>query len=469
MYQCPNCGGNLKFDIPSQQLSCEFCHTGIDPYRFHKQKDAEENTYYEATIFTCPQCGGELLSADTDATAFCSFCGASTILDSRISMERRPGYIIPFTKTKEDCKRAYSAMMKRAVFAPKELKDEKFIDSFRGIYMPYWCYHISQKNSLSLAGHTENRRGDYIVKDHYTLRGELEASYKGLSYDASSSFDDSISEKIAPYDVKGMKPFTPSFLCGFYADIADVDKTVYQPEAEAAASLASIDRICSTPEFRSYHPDRSQLSPASLGTRCEAVDGAMFPVWFLSYRSKDRVAYATVNGQTGKVIADIPVDPKKYVIGSLLLALPIFLLLNLFLILTPGKLLIASAILALISTVIYGTEFAQIARKESGLDDKGQQYRKRYFGTAETGRAAADTGPSYNLWTKPGFWCALASFASAAAVFILNPASDLIFYGAAILSLAAVLISLLDVIKYYNVLSTRRLPQFDKQGGDDRA
>ena len=195
----------------------------------------------------------------------------------------------------------------------------------------------------------------------------------------------------------------------------------------------------------------------------------MFPVWFLSYRSKDRVAYATVNGQTGKVIADIPVDPKKYVIGSLLLALPIFLLLNLFLILTPGKLLIASAILALISTVIYGTEFAQIARKESGLDDKGQQYRKRYFGTAETGRAAADTGPSYNLWTKPGFWCALASFAAAAAVFILNPASDLIFYGAAILSLAAVLISLLDVIKYYNVLSTRRLPQFDKQGGDDRA
>ena len=52
MYQCPNCGGNLKFDIASQQLACEFCQTKIDPYAFHKEKDAEESSYYEATIFT---------------------------------------------------------------------------------------------------------------------------------------------------------------------------------------------------------------------------------------------------------------------------------------------------------------------------------------------------------------------------------------------------------------------------------
>ena len=35
-------------------------------------------------------------------------------------------------------------------------------------------------------------------------------------------FDDSISEAIAPYDVKNMNPFTPSMLSGFYADTADV-------------------------------------------------------------------------------------------------------------------------------------------------------------------------------------------------------------------------------------------------------
>lgn len=464
MYQCPSCGGNLKFDISSQQLSCEFCQNRMDPYAFQKEQDAEEGSFYEATIFTCPQCGGELLSADTDATAFCSFCGASTILNSRISKEKRPGYIIPFAKTKQDCKQAYSAMMKRAIFAPKELKDEAFIDSFRGIYMPYWCYDISQNSTLNIPGQKECRRGDYIVKDHYILHGDLEAGYRGLSYDASSSFDDSISEKIAPYDVKGMKEFTPSFLCGFYADTADVDKSLYRPQAEATASLASIERICSTPEFAPYHPDRSQLSPASLGTNCRAVDSAMFPVWFLSYRNRDRVAYATVNGQTGKVVADLPVDIKKYMIGSLLLALPIFVLLNLFLILTPGKLLIVSAILSLVCTVIYSSEFVQIAHRENGMYDKGLQYRQ-----AASGAPSPNTGTAYNLWAKPGFWCLLAAFAAAVVVFFLNPASDFIFYGATTAVLAAVFFGLTDIIRYYNVLATRRLPQFDKQGGDDRA
>ena len=213
MLSCPNCGGNLKFDIPSQQLSCEHCHTLFDPYDFDgKTSDAEESkTFdgdYEVTIFTCPQCGGEILSTDNAAAGFCSFCGASTILYSRISHEKRPNYIIPFQKTKEQCKEAYARRMKHSIFAPKELRDPSYIDSFRGIYMPYWAFYISQKGSLSLDGKKTSRRGDYIITDHYALTGDLDAYYKGLSYDASSSFDDNISEELAPYNLKGMKAFT---------------------------------------------------------------------------------------------------------------------------------------------------------------------------------------------------------------------------------------------------------------------
>ena len=85
MFSCPNCGGNVKFDIPSQQLSCEYCHELFDPYSFeNKTKDAEETPSYESdyevTVFTCPQCGGEILSTDDAAAGVCSFCGASTIL-----------------------------------------------------------------------------------------------------------------------------------------------------------------------------------------------------------------------------------------------------------------------------------------------------------------------------------------------------------------------------------------------------
>ena len=43
MYECPNCGSNLKFDIPSQLLKCDYCQTTQDPYDITKAQDAEEN------------------------------------------------------------------------------------------------------------------------------------------------------------------------------------------------------------------------------------------------------------------------------------------------------------------------------------------------------------------------------------------------------------------------------------------
>ena len=55
MYECPNCGGNLKFSIEDQLMKCDYCQTTFDPYSLKKENDAEELFAFEATIFTCPQ------------------------------------------------------------------------------------------------------------------------------------------------------------------------------------------------------------------------------------------------------------------------------------------------------------------------------------------------------------------------------------------------------------------------------
>lgn len=437
MYACPNCGGNLKFDIPSQQLGCEYCQTKVDVYSFEDKNPAtEKQTEFDATIFSCPQCGGEILSTDTSAAEFCTFCGASTILHSRLSKEKRPNYIIPFQKTKEDCKNAYSELMKKAIFAPDALKNPKYIDGFRGIYMPYWAFHLAQDGTFSINATKSKRRGDYIYTDHYLLTGEMDAYYKGLSYDASSSFDDNISAKIAPYDVKGMKAFTPAFLSGFYADIADVDPETYKNDAENIAVRNSTNAIYS--EFSGINMEPI-LNPDVLNTQVKEIDSAMFPVWFMSYRNAGRVAYATVNGQTGKVVTDLPVDTKKYGIGSLLLAIPIFLLLNLLFTITPFALLIITAILAFISLFIYSYEVTAIKKKEK-------------------------------MQTKnSAFIACIGAIIICAIIAIIQPVSDIFYYGAAILSLSAIFYAFKDIIEYYNILATRKLPQFDRTGGDDRA
>ena len=436
MISCPTCGGNLKFNISAQQLRCEHCDTQMDPYAFDQKDSDAVWDEYDVTIFSCPQCGGKILSTDTSAAEFCSFCGASTILYPRISKEKRPQYIIPFQKSKEDCKQAYLARIKRAPFLPDAFKDPRYIDGFRGIYMPYWMFHLSQKNNFKLRGAKTYRRGDYVYTDHYALEGELDAYYNGLSYDASSSFDDAISEKIAPFDIKQIKPFTPGFLSGFYADTADVDASEYQKQAEKIAYDTSISRM-----YGSFSGLQIETipSPDLLKTKTDSIHRSMFPVWFMSYRNGDRVAYTTINGQTGRIAMDLPIDPKKYLLSSLFLAIPIFLLLNLFLTVLPTTVLTITAILAGISMIIYFSELAKIKAKEP-----------------------------VNL--KPlGLFAGIASIAIWVLLLILQPASDLYYYGGAILGLLGIFLTIKDIISYYNIMATRRLPQFDRKGGDDRA
>lgn len=536
MYQCPSCGGGLVFDIPTQQLSCQHCDSKFDPYEINKESDAESQQYYNATVFTCPQCGGEIISSDNTAANFCSFCGASTILTSRLSKEKRPSYIIPFKKTKEDCKKQYLKTLRHAIFTPKELKSPAYIDEFRGIYMPYWAYHITHKGTVCLDCSRSHRQGDYICTDHYKLYGDLNSSHKGISYDASSSFDDTISERIAPYDVKNMNRFTPSFLSGFYADTSDVDASIYQPDAIKIANQSAYTYIKKNTSLNSgVHFDSNNNLTNKLHARCEHVDTAMFPVWFLSYRNKDRVAYATVNGQTGKVSADLPVSIGKYMIGSIILAIPIFILLNMLFTLRPTITLTITSILALLSIILYHIELGQIIRKDLHENDRGliaarqkksnnadnnNNNRNRKKNTSKISvamiislfiiaivfnivRIILPIGHSFNfnlsgkfifvgimtilgfiIWilsikkqkkaapnsVLPGSIGALIALFTAAIIQFINPVSDLYFYGACILSLITIMFSLIHLIRYYNILATRKLPQFDNyKGGNDGA
>lgn len=542
MFACKNCGGNVKYDIASGQLCCEYCHSLFDPYAYEdKISDAQVQKDFDATIFTCPQCGGEILSTDDTAAGFCSFCGASTVLYSRIAKEHKPAYIIPFAKTKDDCKQAYSSLMKKAIFAPKELKDSKFIDGFRGIYMPYWTYYVTQNAPLSIDGEKSHRRGDYIITQHYKLGGNLDAYYKGLSYDASSSFEDNLSETLAPYDVKNMKRFTPAFLSGFYADTADLPSRVYENDAKQAAYDNTIKDIKKVPAFQGITMKNTKnLTPYILGTTIRQADYSMFPVWFMSYRNNDRVAYATVNGQTGKVVADIPISIGKFMLGSLIAAIPVYIILCMLTVLTPGWTLTLVGILALIANFIYSRELASIAVHEASEDDKGKIVKENpdaliEFDNKKRAKAMAKAAKSLDKKTNTsvmaiimvivyavvfggtllgaissgfsnidGSWLiwAVATIASfvfsiksftrfdklpghkglfglifnlislilGSLVVFIQPVSDWWYYGAAFILVASVLVTLTDVILAFNVLSTRKLPQFATHtGGDDRA
>ena len=38
MISCPGCGQGLRFDVESQQMHCDYCGAGFDPYAFDSEK-----------------------------------------------------------------------------------------------------------------------------------------------------------------------------------------------------------------------------------------------------------------------------------------------------------------------------------------------------------------------------------------------------------------------------------------------
>ncbi|MBQ9613306.1 MAG: TPM domain-containing protein [Lachnospiraceae bacterium] len=476
MSRCPNCAADMRFDIASQQLVCDYCGTKMDPYEAAEGKEAKENDDFDVTIFTCPQCGGEIMTTDQAATDFCTYCGASLVLEGRMDKAKRPKKIIPFKKTKEDCLELYRKASRTAIFSPKEFRDPVFLDRFRGIYLPYWSYDFSQSGRVSLKGQRE--RGNYT--EHLRLNCDLDGSYEGVAYDASSPFDDQIAEVIAPFNARTMQPFDPAFLSGFYADTADVDSELYRLDAEKHINEQTFKKI--KRQYNGIHVTKPDDMSRSFHTELRDVQSAMYPVWFLTWRHKDRVAYAVVNGETGKMAADLPVDPKRYLLGSLLAAIPIFILLLMMPTIKASALMGISMILGFASLIIYFLNLYEMNRKEKRLDDKGFQFRLRLLnrrkgkkndGEDPSGDDKTESGKK--VLTALGFagvnrfaffqcGCTIASLVAAVLIFMADPVSDLYYYGGTILVLSSICITLLGLIGKYNLLATRPIPEFHNRG-----
>ncbi len=487
MYACPNCASNLKFSIEKQALFCEACDTVVSPYDVVKDKDADESSVYEVNIFTCPQCGGEIVTEDNEAAAFCSYCGGSTILDSRLSTMQRPAYIIPFKKTKKDCVESYKKYVKHCIFAPKNMKEVANINSFRGIYMPFWTYACSRSGPIDVEGTRSYRRGDYVFTDHYQISSNLNSSYAGVSFDASSTFSDDLSEAIEPYDQSQMLQFTPSFLSGFYADASDVPPQAYDGEVRKLVDSDCTDKLLSDQIYRSYTIKKDSVEK-KMNHNINRADLTMLPVWFMSYRVKDRgedrITYSVVNGQTGKLTGDIPIDFKKYIIFSLILSGGVFAILYFLLGLNISRkiALVTAAAFSILVSVLRGRHIKNTAIHETGSDDLGVLFQNRLKFEKDNGaddeeamnnaiRKSVSIGKSKDkvIYHSNAKFFGIFTSVVAGLIYFINPNRDSIWYIADTVILLLSILQIILMMASFNRLTTRKLPQFDRTGGDDSA
>lgn len=458
MYECPNCSSNMKFNIARQAMFCEACGTTLAPEAV-KEKTAEENSVMQVTVFTCPQCAGEIVADTNEAMTFCLYCGASTLLDSRLETMERPARIIPFKKDKAYCIDTYKKAVRRSVFSETDIRKNSVVESFRGIYMPFWNYKVTDNEDISfeVEGQTR-RRGNYIDTDYHRVDGHIDADYEGFAHDASATFPDRLSEAIMPYDMSEAVDFLPAYMSGFYGDAGDVKATVYRNNAVETASADITRKIVGSPALSRYIVNRRSVSKAIHPTVADS-ELVMLPVWFMSSRHKEndgteRITYSVINGQTGAFAGEIPVSEKKVTVTSIIIAAAVFALLCLigynFM---PARLAFISAVLCSIALLMNSKQKEEIYKREINEKDSAL-------------RAVTDS-QAVKPKSRCGLFIAIDIIVYVAINCIFEIVHDFWFYGYTFINLAAVVVSQLRLVRRMNKLATSPLPQFRRKGGDD--
>ena len=360
MYGCPGCGSQMTFDIQTQELKCGRC----DRTESIESADAREyrkaGNSFAVDVLTCPTCGAQIRAMNTAQAAFCSYCGASVMLEQHTADMEPPETVAPFRVTREECFEKYRSMVKKSLCADRRLKKDVTAESFRGIYVPHYVYNAAVKGETVLEGHQTKGNDTY----YYSTTVSLDHEFSNIIHDASREMPDAMSEKIARVEPKDYKPFSPAYLSGYFADVPDTEENAYIPFAKAeAVRLGLKDVMHDLPDGYTYSSADAEKKLVNMAF-AECTGRTLIPVWFMSIRSKGRLLYAIMNGVTGEMAADIPMDIPRFGLIALILAIPLFFLFNSFLTLRPEMVLIVAMLLAIGAQMIVNRRRRSIADRE---------------------------------------------------------------------------------------------------------
>lgn len=429
MFRCENCGGELVYSIKEKKLKCMSCGSLFD---IDNANDIEQAETIDMNVFTCPSCGGEIYSNSSTAASFCSFCGSHVTLTQKMVKWKKPEYVIPFEVTREKAKEIVANKIKKKLFVPNELKAKNNLDICRGIFIPYWVYETDGTLDFTLDGESISDNSHSV----YRLTGKASGKFAGLNHDASDSFADDIGNNLNPYNLKDAEKFNSAYLCGFFADMADKDYTAYSSAIQESATELMQEE---TREYlKAKYQDLDTIDkPHGGNITIKDASLCLFPVWLVSYRNKDSVAYFAVNGTNGKVVTDTPVEQKKYFIASGILSVLFALLFFKLNSGTTHELLYPIGFFTILNVI--GLVIGNKIMSRKGIHRPSNNYMLIIM----------------VLMSVLGFILGARDIPD-----------DIVYYGYALLEIIVNVGGLLSGIKYLNLITARELPQYKYKGKD---
>lgn len=339
--KCPSCNASISYNAKLKKWKCDYCGAEFtleqmkaNASKKEKKEVVENNEDY--VQFRCESCGAEVVTDAQTTATFCVYCGNTVVLKEKVEGTFKPDYIIPFSKTKEEAIEAFKRVTKGKPLAPKLFNDEKNIEKIRGVYIPFFMYDFLVSGDLQMSGTRVSTwtvgRTHYTKTDIYSIYRKGSMNFDKVPSDASTRFDDDMMDSIEPFKYEELVPFEKAFLSGFLAERYDEKEEDILKKTGTRARNSTRDIMFADPKMYSSKTIKSE----NLTVEAEQKYYALLPVWMVNVKYKGKPYLFAMNGQTGEFIGDLPTDPGRVLLYSLLIFSITFVIAIIFMFIKGG-------------------------------------------------------------------------------------------------------------------------------------
>lgn len=338
-FKCPNCDGELIFDPASGAYKCEYCASHFTQEELDVLKPAEEaekavgsmdgatgsnadasaseEDAASAVIYNCPSCGAQIVTDETTAATFCYYCQNPVVLSGRLSGEYLPDKVIPFAIDRKEATDLFMKYVGKKKFIPRAFFNKKQIDKLSGVYFPFWVYDAKMKGAMDAEAKQVrvwmSGEEEYTETKLYAVERDGEIELRNLELNALKKANKELVEGVLPYQFDKMKDFSMGYLSGFLAEKRDIAKEAVSKEA--VRETEDYAKKLLRESITGY--TAVNVRSCNFTAKTEGWHYVLLPIWTITYRAANgRIFYYSLNGQTGKVCGELPVNYKKLTLVS---------------------------------------------------------------------------------------------------------------------------------------------------------
>lgn len=323
-FKCPQCGATISFNPAEGKLACLNCGYSEEIQRSTAGRLAQEFEFTPAVLEkpaqgmaeridqACQACGALTSMPATLISHSCPFCGSNNVYQRGSAQDSLlPKYLVPFAVSQQKCSDICASWIGSSWMTPSSLKGKTAGRYFSAIYLPFWIFDaVTRAAWKAEVGHDRMERyyqdGEWktrTVTDWRWESGSVSLQIDDLIVPGSGKVSRKLIEQVQDYRLGDLVEFEAKFLAGIFAHMVDIPlekawESGRQQMREKTKSACHAQ--ATTSKVRNFS--------MNLDFGSESWRYILLPAYLSTYRHASKSYTLMVNGQTGAIAGQRPVD-----------------------------------------------------------------------------------------------------------------------------------------------------------------